>query len=371
MQVKTCPATIKAAGAHEGTDEGIVEAIVAAYNVDSVGDRIIPGAFAKTLARRKESGTVIPFVWSHKSDDPDYHIGEVLEAEERPEGLWVKARIDLDEPKAAKAYRLIKGRRIANYSFAYDEVDARPATKSDDGAKQDLFELELHECGPTMIGANRQTSTVAVKSRDGRGPLRKGHGMTARDLRTALDTAVARAVGGANRYVWVGDYTDDWVVFSVDIEGGPSSGQTGLYRQEYTVADGVVTLLGTPIEVVERTEYAPAKDGETDTKTNDTAAAIKAGRVLSKQNETRVAEIARLASELLSSVQAESHGDGEPDVESNAQKATPSEPGAAPESQVADEAAPESKSDVPAKSGTASERLRTEFELLELDLHTL
>src|SRR5690349_11867569 len=163
MQVKTCPATVKAAGAHEGVDEGIVEAIVAAYNVDSVGDRIVPGAFKNTLARRKDSGNPIPFVWNHKSDDPESYIGEVLEAEERPEGLWVKARIDLDEPKALKVYKLLKGRRVTQMSFAYAEVDARPAAKSDDGALKELHELDMYECGPTMLGCNQATALLDVK----------------------------------------------------------------------------------------------------------------------------------------------------------------------------------------------------------------
>lgn len=164
MQVKTCPITVKTAGTHEGAAEGIVEAIVAAYNVDSVGDQIIPGAFKTSLARHKDTGNRIPFVWSHKSDDPDSYIGEVLEAEERPEGLWVKARLDMDEPKAAKVYRLMKGRRVSQFSFAYTETDARPATKaSQPGALKELHELDIHECGPTMVGANPATALLGVK----------------------------------------------------------------------------------------------------------------------------------------------------------------------------------------------------------------
>lgn len=291
MQVKTCPAQIKAAGTHEGTDEGIVEAIVAAYNVDSVGDRIIPGAFAKSLARRKESGSVIPFVWSHKSDDPDYHIGEVLEAEERPEGLWVKARLDMDEPKAAKVYRLLKGRRIADYSFAYDEIDARPAAKSDDGAKQDLFELDLHECGPTMIGANRQTATVGVKH--------ERAGVT------------------------------------VNVHNGAA-------------------------EPVEK---------------SDTAAAEKAGRVLSRKNEdalsSALAKMDAAVAEVRTVLAATDTGAGEPAAESNAEKASPTPPATAEVPQVAEEAAPETKDSVPASAGSASERLRTELDLLELDSYTI
>jgi hypothetical protein len=165
MQVKTCPITVKATTTGDTTDEGIVEAIVAAYNVDSVGDQIIPGAFAKSLERHKSAGNRLPFVWSHKSDDLDSYIGEVIEAEERPEGLWVKAKLDMDDRSGAKAYRMLKGRRVSQFSFAYTETDARPAGKSAlPGAVKELHELDIHECGPTMVGANPNTALLGVKS---------------------------------------------------------------------------------------------------------------------------------------------------------------------------------------------------------------
>jgi HK97 family phage prohead protease len=186
MHIKSCPITVKTAGTHEGTEEGVVEAIVAAYNVDSVGDRIIPGAFKKSLDRHALAGNRIPFVWSHKSEDPDSYIGEVIEAEERPEGLWVKAKLDIDEPKAAKVYKLLKGRRVSQFSFAYTETDARPAAKSDDGALKDLHELDIHECGPTMVGANPNTALLGVKAAN--------HGLVCGECgtkRSAVDTETA------------------------------------------------------------------------------------------------------------------------------------------------------------------------------------
>ncbi|MDP9145043.1 MAG: HK97 family phage prohead protease, partial [Actinomycetota bacterium] len=164
MQVKTCPAFIKAAGAEDGADEGVFEAIVAAYNIDSVNDRIVPGAFKKSLDEWKASGDPIPVLWSHKSDDPDYHIGFVEDAEERPEGLWVKARIDMDEPKSRKIFKLMKGRRIRSFSFSYDIVSAKPGKKDDGGDVQDLHELHIHEIGPCLIPANRETNLLGVKN---------------------------------------------------------------------------------------------------------------------------------------------------------------------------------------------------------------
>ncbi|NEL52312.1 HK97 family phage prohead protease, partial [Escherichia coli] len=50
MKVKSIPAQIKAAGAQDGTDDGVFEAVVATYDLDTYRDKIIPGAFADTLA---------------------------------------------------------------------------------------------------------------------------------------------------------------------------------------------------------------------------------------------------------------------------------------------------------------------------------
>lgn len=165
MRTKSCPVRIKAAGTHEGTDEGVFEAIVAAYNLDSVGDKISPGAFAETLAEWKGRGDPIPVLWSHMSHDPEYHIGEVLEAEERPEGLWVKARIDLDATKAAQVYKLLKGRRVTQFSFAYDVEEGSWVDQKDGDGYYELRKLKLYEVGPTLIGANQATELLDVKSR--------------------------------------------------------------------------------------------------------------------------------------------------------------------------------------------------------------
>lgn len=155
---KSLPARIKAA---EDGGEGVVEALVATYDVDSIGDRIVPGAFSKSLSDWAEREERIPFIWSHLHNDLDAYIGEVLEAKETDEGLWVKAQVDMDDDKARKAFRLIKGGRVRNYSFAYDVLDSGP---DDDGAGETaLKELHLFEVGPTLIGMNQNTRTLVAK----------------------------------------------------------------------------------------------------------------------------------------------------------------------------------------------------------------
>lgn len=167
LRTKSVPVRIKAAGTHEGTDDGVVEAIVATYDRDSVGDKIAPGAFAKTLKEWEASGDPIPFVWAHDWSNPDAHIGVIEEAKETDEGLWIKARVDLNEPFAAKVYRLLKGRRVKQFSFGYEVVEgAWVDVKSEDGGRDgyyELRELKLFEAGPCLVGANQNTRLEAVK----------------------------------------------------------------------------------------------------------------------------------------------------------------------------------------------------------------
>jgi len=160
MLIKTLPATIKAAG--DGEAEGVVEAIVAAYNVDAVGDKIIPGAFAKTLAEWKATGDPIPYIWSHQHHDLDAHIGEVTEAKEIDEGLYISAQLDMEDPKAAKVWRLLKGRRVKKFSFAY-EIKSAAWVETEHESYYELRELGLFEVGPTLIPANPETDLLAAK----------------------------------------------------------------------------------------------------------------------------------------------------------------------------------------------------------------
>jgi len=156
--LKTLPAQVKAVESSDDGGDGIVEALVATYDLDSGGDRIVPGAFAKTLEDWQASGRSIPFIWSHMHNDIDAYLGDVIEASETDDGLLVKAQLDMQDDKTRKAFRLLKSGRVSQYSFAYEVEDA----EEKDG-EQLLKQLKLFEVGPTLIGMNQQTRTLVVK----------------------------------------------------------------------------------------------------------------------------------------------------------------------------------------------------------------
>lgn len=170
-RTKECTARVKAAGTADGLEEGQFIAIVSVFgNEDSVGDVVVPGAFAETLADWAARGDPIPCIWAHDWADPFSHVGVVLEATETDAGLEVKAQIeDIDtNPTAAQVYRLLKGRRVTQFSFAYDVLEGAWVKSQDDQGEYDgwyeLRRLKLYEVGPCLIGANQATELLAAKA---------------------------------------------------------------------------------------------------------------------------------------------------------------------------------------------------------------
>lgn len=163
MKVKDFRAEVKAAGG-DGLPEGGFEALVSVFgNEDSVGDVVMPGAFTKTIADWTASGDPIPVVWSHKWDDPFSHIGHVTDATESDRGLVVKGQLDLDNPTAQQVHKLLKARRVKQFSFAYDVEDGGWGER-DGRDVYELRELKLHEVGPCLLGANQETDLIAAKA---------------------------------------------------------------------------------------------------------------------------------------------------------------------------------------------------------------
>lgn len=160
----------------DGNEPGTFEAIVAVFgNVDYAGDRIIAGAFGKSLAAWEASGDPIPVLFSHQWDNLDAHIGEVIESKEllpgdpllptelrANGGLWTKFRLELEEDFAGRVAKKLSKRTIKEFSFAYDVRDERRAT---DGANE-LLELDVLEVGPTLKGMNPATVLLARKALD-------------------------------------------------------------------------------------------------------------------------------------------------------------------------------------------------------------
>lgn len=131
---------------------------------DSYGDVVAKGAFADSIKAWKDSGDTMPVLYGHRIDDPAYNIGGVTDMGEDDHGLWIRGRLDLDNPKAAQTYRLIKERRLTQLSFAYDVLDEGGVTLDDGTKANELRRIDIHEASFVPNPANPDTGIVAIKA---------------------------------------------------------------------------------------------------------------------------------------------------------------------------------------------------------------
>ncbi|MGF7125020.1 HK97 family phage prohead protease [Rhodococcus sp. BE178] len=158
-------------------------------NVDSYGEVVAKGAFTTTLKEWSESGGVLPVLWGHNMSDPDYNVGSVLSAVEDERGLKIHAQLDMESPKGAQVYRLLKGGRVGQMSFAFDVV-AKHDVKAADGLPDhvSLDEVKLYEVSVVPIGANQETEILAVKSATDALAAKAGRVLSAKNETTIRET---------------------------------------------------------------------------------------------------------------------------------------------------------------------------------------
>lgn len=209
-----------------GPEDGLAEGQFIAYasvfgNVDSTGDIVVRGAFANDLLRWAASPNYIPLLFAHNMTDPDYNIGHIVEAVEDEVGLKVTAQLDLQNPKAVQVYRLLKGRRIDQMSFAYDVVDS-VETYTDGEESTELRELKLYEVSVVTIGANQETEIMAVKEAGRYAELMAASVKAGRVLSAKNESEIRSAHDALGRVLTVLDSTPDEQKAS---EPGPSCQQ--------------------------------------------------------------------------------------------------------------------------------------------------
>ena len=143
------------------TDQGRFSAIAATWDLDLVGDQIVPGAFAGSIRRWQESGKRLPLHWNHSGEASDV-IGWIDPGSlrEAAEGLYVKGQLDLEESEVAReAWRSMRNNAVS-LSFGFMTVKSRDR---EDGVKE-LLELDLFEISITPSPANPRTRIIDMKS---------------------------------------------------------------------------------------------------------------------------------------------------------------------------------------------------------------
>jgi hypothetical protein len=139
----------------QAADEYRITALVSVFNVvDHANERVMPGAFKASLARRMPKG-----VWAHDWQTP---VAKTLEAHETDKGLVIDAVFNPDTQRGREAFSDIKFGIIDEFSIGY-----RVVKDSFDGESKDirqLDELELYEWSPVLVGMNPATELLTIKS---------------------------------------------------------------------------------------------------------------------------------------------------------------------------------------------------------------
>lgn len=178
MVKKTTP------GWHLGMDAetGVIEAYVSIMGIldsDQMPDKILMGAFRKSLEERGPAGArKIRVLWQHNWDEVIgmplvlvEHGRESLPAEVLAQyptatgGLFAKTQLILDVQRGREAYALYKAGAMSEWSIGFDILQAKSMREqAADVVYREISEIRLWEYSPVTWGANPATVTVGVKS---------------------------------------------------------------------------------------------------------------------------------------------------------------------------------------------------------------
>jgi HK97 family phage prohead protease len=150
--------SIKFDGDTINPDERTFEGYAASYgNLDTDGDIIEPGAFAKSIKEGFPSGR-IKVLWQHRADMP---IGLPVEMREDSKGLYVKARISRTE-KGEEALQLLRDKVIDRMSVGFSIPSGK--TGYDATGTRRIYEGKLYEFSLVTWPANDQAIVTGVKT---------------------------------------------------------------------------------------------------------------------------------------------------------------------------------------------------------------
>ena len=105
--------------------------------VDESGDVVMPGAFARSLAKRGKAG--VRMLFQH---DPKEPVGVWEAIREDSFGLWVEGRLVPGVPRADALRRLIERRAVDGLSIGFRTVRA---TREGKGGQRRLWQIDLWE----------------------------------------------------------------------------------------------------------------------------------------------------------------------------------------------------------------------------------
>lgn len=143
---------IKLLSNDDGDSSCKFEGFASTYNnVDLVNDIVMPGAFEKSLSRRKPK-----LLLQHDFTQP---IGVITETQETSKGLYIKGKLLKGIKAADETSILMKNGVIDSMSIGYNVLDSERTSEGNL-----LKEIDLHEVSLVTFPANPMAVVTSVKN---------------------------------------------------------------------------------------------------------------------------------------------------------------------------------------------------------------
>lgn len=140
-------------------DDGMFEGYGSTFNnVDNGGDRVLPGAFQKSLARKGAGG--IKLLRDH---DRGKIAGKWLEMREDDNGLYCKGKIFAETDIGKETLFLMREKQLTALSIGYRTIRAQYSDAAGDDDIRDLMEVDLWEVSVVPFPMNDMAQIRAVK----------------------------------------------------------------------------------------------------------------------------------------------------------------------------------------------------------------
>ena len=143
-------------------EKGSVEAVFSVFNnVDTDGDVVLPGSIKSGFKDNQ-----VPMVFAHKWDQP---IGKGVIKSDDSKATFTGSFF-METEAGREAYNLAKEMgNLQEWSFGFRINDYESGKFKKDGVEDEvdvrfLKDLEVFEVSPVLVGANRETYTLAIKS---------------------------------------------------------------------------------------------------------------------------------------------------------------------------------------------------------------
>jgi len=156
LETKDCSLELK----NVDVKSGIVEGYFSAFgNIDSDGDMIMPGAFAKSISERgpdSSSNRKIAHLYSHDTWTP---LAKIEELKEDKMGLRYRSKWSKAQKAQDVLIQMSEG-IIREHSVGYLRIPAKEKVRDD---YNEIQEVNLFEGSTLMFGANSNTPIASIK----------------------------------------------------------------------------------------------------------------------------------------------------------------------------------------------------------------